>query len=483
MGSETMRARIALVTCSSLLLLLACGDDEPGGAGGASGQNGDGGERDGGAGDGDAGGREDGGERDDGGANTVDAGGRDPNDLSCDVVVSDADCDESKAPFVFVHGTYGSGDNIANIALLFGSNGYCQDRFVAVDYNSLGDSPQAALTAEIDRLIEETGHDQVVLAGHSQGTGHCRTYLNDAASAAKVSHYINFSGMGAIPNDVKTLSVSSLADIGNTTQHATGAEEEVTYDTADHFTLAASKEAFVDVWEYLYGQAPTYTEVQCGDEMVTLAGLAETFAENVPVTGGEIRVHELGDDPRERGEPVLTLVADEQGAIAPFQLERNVAYEFESYDEEGSLVGHQYFPPFRRSNHLLRFLAPSETIFISLLSTDNIDRSPNHVGMVFRFIGGAFRQDVGHSLKIDGNEVLSADNASLATTTVGLFLYDDNLNMMSELGAAFSAPFLIGSDVYVDATEPAFMEIEWNGERMRVPNHPSDKGLVSVMLR
>jgi hypothetical protein len=46
---------------------------------------------------------------------------------------------------VFVHGTYGSGDNIGNVALLFGSNGYCQDRFVAVEYNSLGGSPLADL--------------------------------------------------------------------------------------------------------------------------------------------------------------------------------------------------------------------------------------------------------------------------------------------------------------------------------------------------
>jgi triacylglycerol esterase/lipase EstA (alpha/beta hydrolase family) len=65
-----------------------------------------------------------------------------PNDV-CDVVVADADCDETKGPIVFVHGTYGSGDNIANVAQLFGSNGYCQDRFVAVEYNSLGGNPLA----------------------------------------------------------------------------------------------------------------------------------------------------------------------------------------------------------------------------------------------------------------------------------------------------------------------------------------------------
>jgi hypothetical protein len=65
---------------------------------------------------------------------------------------------------------------------------------------------------------------------------------------------------------------------------------------------------------------------------------------------------------------------------------------------------------------------------------------------------------------------------------VGLFLYDDDLNMMSSLGAPFTAPFLVGSDVFVAATPPAFMEIAWNGYLMQVPNMPSDKGLTSIML-
>ena len=400
----------------------------------------------------------------------------------CPVIVSDADCDESKAPFVFIHGTYGSGDNIGNIAQLFGSNGFCQDRFIAVDYNSLGGNPMAELTQVVDKLIADTGHEQVVLAGHSQGTSHCRTFLNDPANAAKVSHYINYSGTGAVPEAVNVLSVSSEMDIGNTPLHASGADEMVTYTTADHFTLAASKEAFVDTWKYLYGSDPMYTDVQCGDEMVTLAGIAETFAENIRITAGEIRVHELGDDPRERGEPVLVISSANNGVIPPFQLKRDVAYEFESLDGDGVLIGHMYFAPFKRSNYLLRFLAPSDNPLVSILSTDNIDRNAAHVGMVFRYTGGAFRKDLGHSLKINGNEVLSDENAGPATTTVGLFLYDDDLNMMTSLGAPFTAPFLVGSDVFVAAEPAAMMEIDWNGYVMHVPNMPSDKGLVSIML-
>lgn len=74
---------------------------------------------------------------------------------ACPVVVADADCDKSQRPFVFVHGTFGSGDNFAHVAALLGSNGFCQDRIVAVEYNSLGDQPgsNGAIDAAIDKVL------------------------------------------------------------------------------------------------------------------------------------------------------------------------------------------------------------------------------------------------------------------------------------------------------------------------------------------
>ncbi len=66
---------------------------------------------------------------------------------ACGVVVKDADCDKTLRPFVFVHGTYGSGDNFAHVAALLTSNGYCPDHIVAAEYNSLGDQPGADCTA------------------------------------------------------------------------------------------------------------------------------------------------------------------------------------------------------------------------------------------------------------------------------------------------------------------------------------------------
>jgi len=109
--------------------------------------------------------------------------------FQCDVVVADADCDTSKRPIVFIHGTFGSATEISTPAQLFGSNGYCQDRFVAVEYDSLGDSPREQLEDLVEDVLARTGFDQVVLAGHSQGTGHACAYLESHSD--KVAHYLN----------------------------------------------------------------------------------------------------------------------------------------------------------------------------------------------------------------------------------------------------------------------------------------------------
>src|SRR5579859_2530446 len=50
-----------------------------------------------------------------------------PPVAACPTVVSEASCDKTLRPFVFVHGTYGSGTNFAHVASLLESNGYCPD--------------------------------------------------------------------------------------------------------------------------------------------------------------------------------------------------------------------------------------------------------------------------------------------------------------------------------------------------------------------
>jgi pimeloyl-ACP methyl ester carboxylesterase len=286
---------------------------------------------------------------------------------ACPVVVSDSDCDKSLRPIVFVHGTYGSGDNFAHVAARLGSNGYCQDRIVAVEYNSLGDSPGNDCAAtnpvqgcgKIDAIVDQVlaanpGFTQVELAGHPQGTAHCGVYMGFYGD--KVAHYLNLSSPGAVLNvgNMPTLSLSSLHDLGGQPNHAIGTSVcseavdggplvpvdsgapatpddasadggttapacnviQVTFTDEDHFAVAASRTSFIQIYKYLLGKEPQYTEVQCGDDPITVQGISETFADNQPVTG-MLDIHELSATPRVPGTAVTVPPADSTATSGP----------------------------------------------------------------------------------------------------------------------------------------------------------------------
>jgi hypothetical protein len=409
----------------------------------------------------------------------------------CDgVVVSDAECDTSLRPFVFIHGTFGSATEVSNIAQLMGSNGYCQDRFVAIEYDSLVERDPAARLAElVDAVIADTGFDQVDLAGHSQGTGHACTYLEDPARKAKIANYINFSGV-CHGHGVPTLSLSSENDLVPGGVHPTGDNvTTVTHTEEDHVAIAGSRLSFIEVYKYLYGEEPQHTTVQCGQNPVIMDGKVVTFGDNVPRANSKVEIYEidqLADTPQERGAPVMTINADANGHVRA-ELKRNVLYELKVSDADGTHLGYGYPPPFKRSNYLFRMLTPSTNPTIADGTTGQVVRGPNHVGLVFRYVAGALRPDWGNSLKIDGEEVLNAVNSPRDASRVGLFAYDGNTNQQTDLGLVFELSFVGATDVYVPASPPRWMQIEWTNEEnrsitMKVPNWPSSESLASINL-
>jgi len=405
---------------------------------------------------------------------------------NCPVVVNDADCDKSQRPIVFIHGTFGSGDNIGNVAALFGSNGFCQDRFLAVEYNSLGGDPLAQLDAIIDQTLAATGLDKVDLMGHSQGTRHAYTYLSDPAHAAKVAHYVHLAGgpQAAPPGGVPTLSISSMSDTIATAVGVTGAEKTVVLQDQDHFAVAASTPTFVAIYNYLRGKDPQYTEVQCGEDPVTIVGISETFGDNTPAPG-RVEIYELGTAPRDRGAPVATVTIGADGVVGPWMAKRLQAYELKGFDATGKQIGHSYFSPFKRSNRLLRLLVPSSGLTKAV--TDAIVVDDRHTAITARYIAGAFRKDLGDSLTVDGVEVLNDQIAVASTSTVGLFLFDANLNQQTDggsLAAYASTPFVKGTDVFMQASTPAFVQLKLNGKLLlQIPNWPSaSEGPSLIML-
>jgi len=404
--------------------------------------------------------------------------------------VKDADCDKSLRPFVFVHGTFGAGNNFAHVASLMTSNGYCPDRIVGVEYDSIPNPANQdypglnCVTAEdasappkgcgkiddvVNDIMKKTGFDQVDIAGHSQGTRHCGLYLQDPEHAKKIAHYINFSGSPMV-GDVQTLSLSSEHDLGLTPHHAIGKNvTEFTLKDEDHFAVAASTRSFVQVYKYLVGKEPKYKTIQCGDATVDIEGIAETFADNWPVTG-KVEIREVGDTPRAEGAPLQTIRGDAAGHFGPIKLKRGVAYEFKGFDDDDKLVGYSYFTPFKRSNRLVRLLIPPHDPGIAAASTDKVTPTDKgYSALLAQWSGGAFRYDLGASLKIDGNEVLTDENAgnkalmtqSLSGGVVGFFMWDKNQNGKSDLGLVDSTSFIAYTDVFVDATESKFVNLEF----------------------
>ena len=119
---------------------------------------------------------------------------------------------------------------------------------------------------------------------------------------------------------------------------------------------------------------------------------------------------------------------------------------------------------------------------------------------IARWAGGAFRQDLGGSLTIDGAEVLTSQNAGTAAFAVqalnggvvGLFMYDANENRQTDLGLVYSAPFLAFTDVFMDASTPQFVALSFTpgseesasvGDPLTISNWPSADALVSVMFQ
>jgi len=435
-------------------------------------------------------------------------------DADCPVIVSESNCDRTQRPILFVHGTYDSGVTATNVAQLFASNGFCSDRFAAMDYDSLVDltaltgSGQAnnatpAIDAAIDALIAANPpFTQVNIMCHSQGALQCYSYLDDPGHAAKVAHYVQLAGGpesappgppdgGAVP----TLSISSMSDTVEGPEGVTGAEKTVLLTWEDHQAVACSTDTFVAAFEYLHqgsdggpdGLTPQYTTIQCSDPTITLSGLSETLGDNQPPPPGErLEVYELSD-PRDSGAPVQVF-SDPDGGLITWQAKRLVPYEFRGVSPDGGTIGHQYFAPFKRDDRWLRFVVPS-TDPIAAVATNAITSLNDNAEttFIFRSASGAFRPDHGDTLTVNGTEILNSEDATTKTVTVALFGFDANkdgkseLGVTSEPGAPFVPYFIRGTDLFIASSPPAFVQLNFDGLQMAVPNWPSvTQGLTEV---
>jgi pimeloyl-ACP methyl ester carboxylesterase len=432
----------------------------------------------------------------------------------CELLVDDASCDKTKLPIVFVHGTVANADSFAHPAKLFASNGYCPDRIRGIEYHSLigsvGDGgfvldraatyagAKKAIDAEIAALQAEFGVTQVDLAGHSQGAAHGATYA--AENPTKVAHYVHMAGgeLAADPGGVPTLSLSS---IGDRPVNSKVTKNVVFQDPwLDHSAVSCSTESFVEMYKFLNaGAEPKYTTVQCGSPIV-LEGKAQTLGENKPLPGSKIEVHELHDEPWQRGAPVQSFIIGPDAKFGPFEAKPGVAYEFvlvPAPDDTTRRLAHSYFPPFVRSNRLLRLNFESKDPIAGATST-RVNVDPSFSVIVPRTLQKAFLADR-DTLTVDGREVLSrATTLTVAPATgmvrsaviVAFYLFDRSITPgargpgdgVSTGESILSGPFQNSADLFIPAAPAKFVQVGYNGRTLKVPNWPSSTHSPSVVF-
>jgi hypothetical protein len=87
------------------------------------------------------------------------------------------------------------------------------------------------------------------------------------------------------------------------------------------------------------------------------------------------------------------------------------------------------------------------------------------------------------SLKIDGFEVITADNSRRGAVTCALYLYDGPPgDQTSTAKSIVKARFVDSADVFMPAMTPAYLKVEFNGKTLRVPNWSSSSDGMAMVL-
>lgn len=391
-------------------------------------------------------------------------------------------CDASRRPIVFAHGFLASGDTFANHAMRFGANGYCLDRIVAFDWNTLDQDNDNAgdLDVFIDLVLAETGADQVDLAGHSAGGNLGYTYLSTPERAAKVAHYAHIGSQGqdgpAGPDgEVPTLNLWSDGDTIIDTKGDIEGATNVMLSGADHYAVATNAASFDALYRFFQGdQAPTTTDI-APRETRTLYGKVLSLGENLVGAGTTVDIHACDPETgfRQSETPDASLITDAGGHWGPFEAAEATPYEFHVYsDDTEDRPVHYYFEPFERSNSLvyLRTLPGPGSLAGELMSSLP---QPDTASTVVVFSASHAMLEGVDSLTFGETELLTTESATADDTLLALFLFDANENGESDWSPAVTfgfIPFLNGTDVHIPAGEAESVAFTFNGRVIKTRN-------------
>ncbi|MGK0391098.1 MAG: hypothetical protein ACI94Y_003859 [Maribacter sp.] len=389
-------------------------------------------------------------------------------------------CDNSLRPIVMVHGFLASGDTYELQFQRFESNGYCSNNLYVLNWNSLafGEDATGVLDELIDKVIAETGADQVDLMGHSAGSSTAYSYLSTADRANKVAHYVHIGGnpeaspAGAM-DEVPTLNIWSEEDLVVTGGNIPGATN-FKNEGKDHYEVATSVESFEQMYTFFNdGKTPTTLTITPENDIL-VSGTVLTFGENMPIVSANVNVYEVSPETGMRtGPAAATLFSNSEGNYGPAVLNSGVHYEFEVIPNDGTRTVHYYREPFVRSHQLvvLRTL-PSGGLGNVLLGGLPVDDNQT----VLAFYSGSKGIINGRDILTVGENTLStAEFAAAENATIAMFYYDGNNNQTTDLtnigGAWDLVPtFLEAVDMFIPTEESNSVELNLNGNKIVVPN-------------
>lgn len=422
-------------------------------------------------------------------------------------------CEDAPRPIVFVHGFMGGGDNFANTALRFASNGYCPEYLRVYDWNTLSfdiAGHAAALADFVDGVLEETGADQVDLVGHSMGGRLGHQYLQEHAD--RVAHYVHAASSCNLefPDTVPLLVLSSDEDTVAGLCDLEGADNQ-DVDGADHLQIVTLPQVFATLYRFFNdGQEPATTRVVT-EETVALSGKVLTFGMNLPLSGAVVAVYALDAATGERltAAPQASFTTGADGTWGPFQADPAAYYEFE-VSATGLRPFHYYRQPFARSNSLiyLRVLPASNLLLDRVLGDIRYDDGSSNV--VF-FSANQALYHGRDTATLDGIELVTpamAPPPPAAATTIVIFVFDANGNgrtdggpipiqipelpllepVASQDGGQDSdqpseLPFVRQYDAFLDAGTRRTLTLTMNGATLHVPTWKGDsQGVIIVVF-
>lgn len=419
---------------------------------------------------------------------------------------------ETLRPIVFVHGMAGSADQFSLQAQRFACNGYPADYISGFEYDTtLANNNireiMAAMDAHIDSVLAETGADKVDLVGHSMGTMVSQGYLANRTRAAKVAHYVNADGMtkNKLPGGVPTLALwAELSLVTGVEREVTGATN-ITLPSQTHVQCPTSAEGFIEMYKFFKGEEPETVDVLPEDsETITMAGKMITFATNVIPQGYTLKVYEVNPATGQRTSDIAVYeqVIGTDGRFAFDNAEAGKNYEFSTYSASNpTMTQHFYYETTIRSNLLMRLKISEADSTLG----ENVEISVNQTNLTVvrdkEFVGNAEDHPdnlllVNDSLTIDGREVCTADAMPIKGATIGLYVFDANIDQTDDLSqplpAFASVPFVNAVDLYIPSASPPtgivsiVLKGRQNGDltqQINVPNWSSLTDKVTVQFR